>query len=163
MFIHGSMQWIEPGTIMKGSGLLYEKDWGLAPFYRALKRHRPEHVIAHHEGVFMSTSMEDISLSGGGEEFVAILEPEGIIQRHDMNWSAQVSCLLDTHSYDSHPVIDACRNYWNGTPHDDENVWEYICKEAKVIECMSWADFEQAYPEMVNAKVLSSINGMDNF
>jgi hypothetical protein len=52
-----------------------------------------------------------------------------------MNWGSEISMLLsDGHEFDSDEVIDAANNYWNGVPHTDEQLWEYLTPKAKILE-----------------------------
>lgn len=152
MYVHGSSKPLDKGLILTGRGDVYEQNWADTDFYHILERHRPSHMIAHKDGVFMCNSVEDVGLAGGSEEYIAILEPVGTIERHDMNWYSQISCLVsDGYGIDSFEIIEAARNYWNGVPHFDESVWEIISSEAKVIDCLCFDDFIETYPNMVDA------------
>lgn len=77
---------------------------------------------------------DDIDLAGGGTEWVFTVIPLGPVQRHDLNWSSEISMLIsDGYAIDSPEVQIAAERYWAGVPHTDEQVWEYLTPAAKII------------------------------
>jgi hypothetical protein len=82
----------------------------------------------------MCDNDEDVDLAGGGTEYLFVVEPLGKIEKHDVNWSSEISMLIsDGLEIDNPKVISAATNYWNGTPHYNEQVWEYLTPFAKII------------------------------
>lgn len=133
-FYHGSMERLEIGTILTPRSN-YEQNWSNTDFYAALEKYRPINMLGHKNSVFMCDNSDDIDLAGGGTEWLFTVIPLGKIERHDLNWGSEISCLVsDGHSIDSEEVKNAAINYWNGTPHHDENVWEYLTPSAKIVK-----------------------------
>lgn len=83
----------------------------------------------------MCDNEDDVDLCGGSIDFIYEVEPIGKIQKHDLNWGSEVSCLMsDNYNIHSNEVKNAALNYWNGLPHIDENVWEYLTEKFIVKE-----------------------------
>lgn len=132
-FYHGSMEQLPVGTVLKPRRD-YEQSWGSTDFYAALERYRPEGMLSHSKSVFMCDNPDDVDLAGGGTEWLFTVTPIGPVQKHDMNWSSEISSLIgDGRSIDSLEVKLAAENYWNGIPHPNEQVWEYLAPAAKII------------------------------
>lgn len=115
------------GTILKNEN--YEERWGESAFYKILEKYRPENKISHKEAVFLCANEDDIDCAGGGTEFLFEVLPLDLnkIERHDVNWSSQIECLLDEGKDENSPeIIKAAENYWNSVPYEMENVWEYL-------------------------------------
>lgn len=133
-FYHGSMNHLPIGTVLKPSDD-YEQQWGHTDFYRALEKYRPRNLLSHRNSVFMVSEPDDIDLAGGGTEWMFTVEPLGPIQKHDLNWSSEISSLIgDGYAIDSAQVKSAAENYWHGLPHPAESVWEYLTTAAKIIK-----------------------------
>jgi hypothetical protein len=133
-YFHGSSTRLEIGTILTPRGNAYEADWGKTGFYPILERFRPPKRLAHKQAVFMVGSPNDIDCAGGGTEWVFELLPLGPVTRHDLNWSSQISCLLsENHDANSPQIREAAENYWRGSPHPNESVWEYLTSSAQII------------------------------
>lgn len=132
-FYHGSMKYLPVGTILTPRDN-YESNWGHTDFYKILEKYRPKNMLSHSQSVFMVGNDEDIDLAGGGTEYVFIVEPLDKVQKHDMNWSSEISMLIsDGHKIDDPKVIEAANSYWNGNPHYNESVWEYLTTKAKIL------------------------------
>ena len=138
-YYHGSNTKLPVGTILKPSPT-YENDWSGTDFHQVLENHRPENMLAHKNSVFMCDNPDDIDLAGGGTEWLFTVVPLGPVQRHDLNWSSEISMLMsevdasESTSWQLQKKIrKAAENYWNGIPHHNENVWEYLTSSAKII------------------------------
>ena len=132
-YYHGSNVELPVGTVLQPRDD-YENDWGNTSFYAALEHYRPKNMLSHRESVFMVSNEDDIDLAGGGTEFMFTVVPIGKIERHDINWGSEISGLIDDGLPINHPKIkNAALNYWNGVPHTDEQVWEYLTPKAKII------------------------------
>lgn len=132
-FYHGSMEYMEPGTILIPHPR-YEYNWGDSDFYGILEHYRPSNMLAHKDAVFMVANDEDIDLSGGGTEWVFIVQPAPRIEKHDVNWSSEISMLRSEGYEPNDPEVEqAAMNYWNGVPHYNEQVWEYLTTSAKIL------------------------------
>ena len=132
-YYHGSSFLTASGTVLQGRGHAYEKEWGGTDFYTVLEAYRPAACIPHKEAVFMCAD-EDIDSCGGSLDIIYELEPLGNVTRHDMNWSSEISCLLGGGATASDPrVVAAAQAYWNGVPHHNEQVWEYLTRSARVL------------------------------
>ena len=133
-FYHGSNQILPIGTILTPRDD-YENDWMGTDFYSALEKHRPRDKLAHRESVFMVADPDDIDLAGGGTEYMFTVEPIGVIHRHDLNWSSEISMYIgDGYDINSPEVTNAARMYWKGVPHPAESVWEYLTPRARIIK-----------------------------
>jgi len=132
-YFHGSSHLAAPGTVLRGRGAAYEAEWQGTDFYTALEAHRPVGMIPHKDAVFMCAD-EDIDNCGGSLDIIYELQPRGDVSRHDINWSSEISCLLsDGADVDDPQVIEAARAYWQGEPHYNEQVWEYLARSAEIM------------------------------
>lgn len=132
-FYHGSYEKLPVGTILTPRDN-YESNWQNTDFYKPLEKYRPKNMLPHKKSVFMCDNPDDVDLAGGSTEWLLTVEPLGPVQRHDLNWSSEISMLIsDGHSIDSPVVQKAATNYWNGVPHPNESVWEYLTSSAKVV------------------------------
>lgn len=112
----------------------YENDWNNTDFYSALEKYRPSNMLAHRQSVFMVDNEDDIDLAGGGTEWIFTVVPQGTVEKHDLNWSSEISMLIsDGYSIDSEEVKQAAKNYWQGVPHYNESVWEYLTSKALIV------------------------------
>lgn len=130
---HGSMQQLEVGTILSPRNQAYEDDWGHTGFYEYLEKYRPSNSIAHRDAVFMVDNEDDVDVAGGGTEWLFTVQPLGPVERHDMNWGSEISMLLDDEHNNQDKIKQAAINYWNGVPHTNESVWEYLTTSAKIL------------------------------
>jgi len=142
-FFHGSHDPFDPGFVLTPRGEAYEAAWKDTAFYAALERWRPAGCRAHKDAVFLVGAVDDIDLAGGSTEWCLEVAPEGPVTRHDLNWSSEVSGLVDDgHPVDGPAVRRAAEAYWAGTPHPDENVWEYLAASATVVRCEPYETFD---------------------
>lgn len=131
-YYHGSMKYLPVGFYLTPNPI-YEELWGHTSFYKALEAHRPKKFRAHQDSVFICENDEDIGLTGGGEKYLFIVEPKGILHRHDLNYGSLVSFLIDEeYSIYSQEVKDACYNYWHGIP-SNEPIWELTADSAIIL------------------------------
>jgi hypothetical protein len=136
-FYHGSGTELPVGTVLTARGAAYEADWIHTDFYEVLERYRPANMLAHKDAVFMCDNPDDVDNAGGSTDWLFTVEPLGQVQRHDLNWSSEISLLLSDEAENSsswqlqRKLQKAAENYWNGVPHHSENVWEYLTPSAK--------------------------------
>ena len=143
IFYHGSMDNLPVGTILTPRNE-YEKDWQNTDFYKPLEMYRPPHMLAHKDSVFMCDNIDDIDLAGGGTEYVFTVQPIGKIEKHDLNWSSEISALIGDGKHITDPEVkEAAENYWNGIPHHNESVWEYLTPKAKIIRTQEYETAEE--------------------
>lgn len=135
IYYHGSNIKLPVGTILTGRGHIYDDNWGDTDFYNILEKYRPKDMIAHRDAVFMVDNDNDLDVVGGGTEYVFILEPLDKIEKHDINWSSEISMLI-SEGYGSNDdlIKKAAKNYWLGIPHPNESVWEFLTKKARIID-----------------------------
>lgn len=131
-FYHGSFDELPVGTILKPQEG-YEDRWSGVDFYAPLEKYRPQGMLAHKDAVFMCDNPDDIDNAGGGAEWLFTVEPLGEVQRHDLNWGSEISLLMEDPKANHVAIKKAAENYWNGVPHTDENVWEYLTPAARII------------------------------
>lgn len=132
-YYHGSMDELPVGTVLTPRDN-YEDNWSGTDFYAALEHYRPKHMLAHKHRLFMCDNADDVDLAGGGTEWLFTVEPQGKVERHDINWGSEISMLIgDGYDVNTPEVKHAATNYWNGIPHTNEQVWEYLTPAAKII------------------------------
>ena len=135
VFYHGCNNYLDVGIVLTPRLDDYEQEWNGTDFYNVLEKYRPDNMLAHKQSVFMVADPDEVDLAGGGSEWLFTLSPLGKIQRHDMNWSSEISWLVgDGYSIESDEVISTANNYWLGKPHHDENLWEYLTTHAKIVK-----------------------------
>ena len=132
-YYHGSMNKLPVGTVLTPRDD-YENDWANTDFYAALEKYRPANMLSHRQSVFMCDNPEDVDLAGGGTQYLFTVVPIGPVQRHDMNWSSEISSLVSLgQDLDSPEIEDAAAAYWAGEESPNEVVWEYLAPKAKII------------------------------
>ena len=85
--------------------------------------------------------MDDIDLAGGATDHIYLVEPMGKPEPHDVNWLSEIDLIMsdawDEGTQESEETIEkvknAALNYWNGVPHYNESVWEFLVPSAKII------------------------------
>ena len=83
---------------------------------------------------------DDVDVAGGATDYVYAVEPVGEVQKHDLNWGSEISMLIDDgHTLNDSEVKEAAENYWNGVPHHNEQVWEYLAPRAKIVSVLDEA------------------------
>lgn len=133
-FYHGSFDKLPVGTVLTPRGDDYEKDWQNTDFYAVLEQYRPKDKLSHKQSVFMVGDPDDVDLAGGATDWLFTVKPLGPIQKHDLNWSSEISLLIgDGYAADSDEVKEAASNYWKGVPHYNESVWEYLTTSAEIV------------------------------
>jgi len=134
-YYHGSYENLPVGTRLTPGNDDYEDNWGENLWYDALEYWRPNEYLAHRAAVFMVDNEDDVDMAGGATDYLLTVIPRGKIQRHDMNWGSEIGGMLEDDDVDyADPVIEnLALNYWNGVPHTNESVWEYLAPEAIVV------------------------------
>lgn len=133
-FYHGSSKYLDVGTILTPRNQDYEADWGDSDFYKILEFYRPQDKLGHSNSVFMTDNIDDVDLASGGSEWLFTVVPLGPVQRHDLNWSSEISALVqEGYNVDSSEIKSAAEKYWNGVPHPNESLWEYLTSRAKIV------------------------------
>ena len=132
-YYHGSFDKMPVGTILiPQSG--YKQKWGGNQFYRILEQYRPPNMLSHNNAVFMVGNLEDVDVAGGADHFIYEVRPLGLVQKHDVNWSSEIDVLSDDDGPDKEKALRiAALHYWNGDPHYNESVWEYLTPKAQII------------------------------
>lgn len=138
VYYHGSYDNLPVGTILTARDD-YENRWGNTDFYQILEMYRPKHMLSHRESVFMCDNPDDVSIAGGATDYLFTLRALGPVERHDLNWSSEISNLLSQdYEWDSDEIMEAAQYYWQGTPYteiyDGESVWEYLTRRAKILK-----------------------------
>jgi hypothetical protein len=133
-YYHGSDKELPVGTVLTGRQDEYESAWGHQDWYKILEAHRPPHMLSHKESVFMCDNPDDLDAAGGGTEYMFELQPIGRVEKHDMNWTNEISMLVEDPVENEEKIIEAANNYWNGIPHVNESLWEYLTPSAKILK-----------------------------
>jgi len=130
-FFHASGDYLPVGTILMPRPD-YSQRWGHTDFYPVLERYRPAHCLSHAHAVFMCDSGEVLDAAGAATEWVFEVKPLGPVSRHDMNFSAAVSCALSEGQSEA-VVADLARQYWMGVAGGDP-LWEYLTSSARILK-----------------------------
>lgn len=134
VYYHGSYDYLPVGTILTAQPG-YERRWGHTDFYGILEMYRPKDKMPHSKSVFMCDNPDDVDLAGGATEWLFTVVPLGPVQRHDMNYSSEISSLISLgHDFDSDEVMYAAEMYWSGEPSPNETLWEYLTPKAKIVK-----------------------------
>ena len=131
-YYHGSYTKLKPGTILRPNPE-YEKDWNHTDFYSILEFYRPKNKLSHKNAVFMCDNLDDIDNAGGATQFIYEIEPLGPVEKHDLNWSSEISMLAEEPEKNARKIKTAAMHYWMGEPHPNEQVWEYLTTYARVV------------------------------
>lgn len=148
-YLHASLEILEVGTILKAKEN-YEQHWENTDFYQKLEQYRPKDMLAHKNAVFMCASAEDLDNCIGGE-YIFEITPESRIERHDLNWSTEVSCLVGDNASEE-KIKEAALNYWNGIEHKNESLWEYLTPSAIITKVHLYDDYQDE-KEMMPASI----------
>jgi hypothetical protein len=132
-YYHGSYEELPIGTILQPRNEDYERDWQHTDFYSILEQYRPPQMLSHKAAVFMCDNPDDVDVAGGATEWLLTVVPLGKVERHDLNWSSEISMLVSDNPNNLAAIQQAARNYWAGVPHHSESVWEYLTPSARVI------------------------------
>lgn len=133
VFYHGSYTKLPLGTILTPRDT-YEDDWKHTDFYGPLEMYRPADKLSHKQSVFMCDNPDDVDLAGGATDWLFTVVPLGPVQRHDLNWSSEISSLVSLGvPLDSNEIKDAAAAYWSGEESPNEVIWEYLTTSAKII------------------------------
>ena len=139
-YLHAILEELDVGTILKPRDD-YKDHWGDTDFYLFLEKYRPLNMKPHHESVFMCTSIDDLDNCMEGI-YLFEVKPLGLIQRHDMNWSTEISCLVGDGA-DETKIKQAAQSYWNGIPHSNrEPLWEYLTSSAEILKVYPYDEYE---------------------
>jgi hypothetical protein len=108
-----------------------------------MERHRPPDCLPRSQCVFMVDDPQMTEMSGGYEDYVYEVQPQGKVERNDLEWY-EVLNVLDFRSVRDWKKIDlnnewieAAKNYWNGVPHPGKSMWEYRSSSAVVVRMIS--------------------------
>lgn len=137
-YLHSSLEKLPVETVLKLRHN-YVEHWGATTFYEVLEKYRPANMLAHHESVFMCTSIEDLDNCMEGT-YLFLVEPHERVEHHDMQWSTEISCLVDMGASEE-KIKEVALKYWHGIPSSDP-LWEYQTPYAKVKEVYSYWEYE---------------------
>jgi hypothetical protein len=129
-FFHGSYDFLAVGVVLKPKEN-YKEIWSKADFYCVLEKYRPEHMLAHHESVFMCDNIDDIDNAGGGTDWIFTVHPHARIEKHDLYWCSEIS-LGVSEGKEEEFLKDMAKKYWNGIK-SEYPVWEYLTPEAIIV------------------------------
>jgi len=142
-YFHGSYDKLPNGTILtpdKGNFMgTFSQDEMDSHF--KLEQFRPSNFLSRNNAVYISSDIDDIDLSGGATDHIYLVEPLGVVEPHDVNWMSEIDMIMsdawDNGTQETEETIEkvknAALNYWNGVPHYNESVWEFLTPSAKII------------------------------
>ena len=136
IYLHSSLIELRVGEILTPRE---SYSWSNTTFYQTLEKYRPEHMLAHHEAVFMCQNMEDLDNCMEGL-FLFEVMPASRIERHDMQWSTEVSVLVDNSAHED-ALREAAEKYWQGVASHDP-LWEYLTPHATIVSVHDYMDYE---------------------
>jgi hypothetical protein len=138
-YLHSSLDFLPVGTVLKPR-LDYVEHWGETTFYNTLEKYRPNDMLPHHDSVFMCDSIEDLDNCMEGWYLFEIV-PHERVEKHDMNWSSQISMMLSDNA-EEEEVAKVAFNYWHGVPSSDP-LWEYQTPSAIIKEVYDYMNYEE--------------------
>jgi len=145
-YFHGSYHSLPKGTILtpqKGNFMgTFSQDEMDSHF--KLEQFKPPQYLSRNNSVFMTDNPDDIDNAGGASEHIYLVNPLGKIEKHDLNWMSEIDLIISNaweigqDEVESTETIDniqkAALNYWNGTPHYNESLWEYLTTSAIILK-----------------------------
>ena len=139
-YYHGSYHLLPNGTVLspeKGNFMKTFSQDEMDSHFK-LEQFRPPNYLSRNNCIYMSDNPDDIDLAGGATDHIYIVEPLGKVEKHDLNWMTEIDLIFsegpDKENEETiEKVRQAALNYWNGTPHYNESVWEYLTPSAKII------------------------------
>lgn len=141
IYYHGSYDDLPIGTVLtpeKGNFVNTIQDFEMESHFK-LEMFRPSGYISRNNAVYMCDNPEEVDLAGGANDHIYAVEPLGVVEQHDLNWMTEIDMIMDKYFNQGNPdaaveeVEQAALNYWNGVPHYNESVWEYLTPAAKII------------------------------
>lgn len=138
-YFHGSVDKFPNGTVLlpeKGHMLQTKMD-----SHFKLEAFRSPNFLSRNDAVYLAQDVDDIDLAGGSIDHVYLVEPIGRVERHDVNWLSEIESIM-TYAREEGTIEDeetfegienAALNYWNGVPHYNESIWEFLVPRAKII------------------------------
>ena len=138
--LHSSLVLLDIDTILKPKEN-YTEVWSQTDFYSTLEKYRPAHMLAHHESVFFCTNIADLDNCMEGEFLFEII-PNERVEKHDMNWSTEISCLRSINAPEE-KLKEVALKYWNGVASSDP-LWEFQTTSAKITKVHLYDDYEDS-------------------
>lgn len=100
---------------------------------KILELYKPETAISRLNSVFMVADPDEIDAAGGYTNAIYIVEPEGTVLRCNMAWYSELYCYCFDENVDENIVKEIAKKYWAGTPKGEDDLFEFLCKKAKII------------------------------
>ena len=143
-YYHGSYDDLPIGTVLtpeKGNFMGTFSQEEMDSHFK-LELFRPDGYLSRDSGVYMCDNIDDIDNAGGANDHIYIVEPLGKVDKHDLNWMSEIDLIMSDAFENGEQesdetlqkVYSAALNYWNGVPHYNESVWEYITPFARIWE-----------------------------
>lgn len=134
---HGSQEKFPVGFVLlpQSDGYVSSDDELIANTEQILEAHRPATRLPRSKSVFMVGKPGEIDFAGGYLDFVYRVEPKGRVEKNDMDWYGQLSCVIWDSEYDPEATRLA-EGYWSGKPsdHPESSLFEYRAQSATIVE-----------------------------
>jgi hypothetical protein len=134
---HGSQKKFPVGFVLlpQNDGYAVSQDEDISNTERILEAHRPANCLSRSKSVFMVADPSEIDFAGGYLDFVYSVVPEGKVEKNDMDWYGQLSCVI-WDSEDDPEAVRLAQGYWSGKPAEnpENSLFEYRAPSAKVVE-----------------------------
>jgi len=143
-YYHGSYDFLPNGTILTPSmgnfmGTFSQDEMDS---HFKLEQFRPSNYLSRNDAVYMCDNPDDIDNAGGANDHIYLVNPQGKVEKHDVNWLSEIDFIMseawDNGTQEEQETIDKVQNvalnYWDGVPHYNESVWEYLVSSAKVVQ-----------------------------
>jgi len=143
-YYHGSYDFLPNGTILTPSmgnfmGTFSQNEMDS---HFKLEQFRPSNYLSRNHAIYMCDNPDDIDNAGGANDHIYMVSPQGKVEKHDVNWLSEIDFIMseawDNGTQEEQETIDkvqnAALNYWNGVPHYNESLWEYLVPSAKVMQ-----------------------------
>ena len=101
------------------------------------EKYRPTHKLSRFKSVFLVDNPELCEYAGGYEDYVYLVQPQGVVEASDLAWYTEA----DGHE-DKEEKKRCALNYWNGVPFTGRanRLVEYRTPAAKILQLFSTGD-----------------------
>ena len=142
-YFHGSYDELPNGTILtpdKGNFMGTFSENEMDSHFK-VEQFRPSNFLSRNNAIYLTQNIDDIDLAGGATDHIYLVEPMGKTEPHDVNWLSEIDLIMsdawDEGTQEDEETIEkvknAALNYWNGVPHYNESVWEFLVPSATII------------------------------
>ena len=143
-YYHGSYDDLPVNTVLtpeNGNFMGTFEEYEMDSHFK-LEQFRPSSYLSRDNAIYMCDNPDDIDNAGGASDHIYLVVPLGKVEKHDLNWMSEIDLIMSEAAENGETeseatiqkVMDAALNYWNGVPHYNESVWEYLAPSAQILQ-----------------------------